>query len=280
MTTLEQGAATFAKAHPLTPDGTSWKGGCARLMWDFCQSITRGWATHGDVSTAKLAMGNSNVFFPINAKDIRPGRFVWLSLPSNPDWHVGFCVAGAGLDALIFWATDVLQIKLGNYIGFGTVREYESSAHQGKFVGVSEDYAGATPNLSAFEVVNPPTPIHEESDMIFIQRTDTKQIAARDSGVFVPLTAASLARYTRQYGAAVIAAALQVTAADWTNIQADAVAERPPTATVDAAALAKAVSADIVMPAGLTAAQEQATLTAMEAAIIAKIPTKITSALS
>lgn len=177
MTTLQDGATAFAKAHPLTPDGTSWKNGCARLAWDWCASFTPGWKTGGDVSTAAKAMKLSDVLFPVSVNDIIPGRLVWLSIPGNIDGHVGFCVAGQGLDALIFWATDVLQIVLGNFIGFGTVRQYEASSHHGVFVGVSEDYAGAVPNLSTFAgggVTPVPDPTTGDDDVnIFIRNRGT-----------------------------------------------------------------------------------------------------------
>lgn len=160
MTTLQEGATAFAKAHPLTPSGTSWEDGCARLSWDWSASFTPGWSTGGaNVSTAAHAMANSTLFWPVDPNDILPGRYIWIEIPGSAAGHVGFVVAGQGLDALVFWATSVLQIKLGNFIGFGTMRAYAASSFRGIFLGVSEDYAGALPNLSAFEEVGPPTPI-------------------------------------------------------------------------------------------------------------------------
>lgn len=243
MATLEVGASAFAKAHPVTPTDTSWENGCARLMWDWCASITKGWVTRGDVSTAAKAMNLSNLFFPVNANDILPGRFVWLTLPGSPDGHVGFVVAGHGLDALIFWATDVLQIKLGNFIGFGTVRQYEASPHKGRFVGVSEDYAGSVPNLSAFENITPTPTIERDITM----RLATSTPAATAGGYWVVGNGAPHKFAGTQAQANAFAAAVGPTyvipAADWASFLAGATPQAGTGGATDLTPVLAAISA-------------------------------------
>lgn len=159
MTTLEVGAEQYAAKHPLNRVGKSWKNDCGGLMYSFNASFTKGWAPKGTISTAMHVMAGSTLFFPVSYDDIQVGRFVFLLPAGIPDGHVGQVVSGQGLDALCFWASDALTVKLGDYIGFGTVRNY-MAVKKATFKGVSEDYAGAIPNLAAFSggVTPPPQP--------------------------------------------------------------------------------------------------------------------------
>jgi len=150
MPTLEDAAHAWALANPETPTHTSWLDGCARCMWDFNASFTKNWGPKGNITTAMYVMANSAVFEPVNVNDIMPGRFVWISLSGVPAGHVGMVVSGQGLDALVFWATATLTVEWAPYLGLGTVRDYLARKKGSKFVGASEDYAGAIPNLSAF----------------------------------------------------------------------------------------------------------------------------------
>lgn len=155
------------------------------------------------------------------------------------------------------------------YRELASVSAAVKTAHitQGAVIGTAAPAGGRSPHWEydhangtyspAENFVTPPTPIIEsELHMIFIQRTDTNQIAARDAGMFLPLTTTQVARYTREYGSAALSSALQVTAADWGNIQADALAE--------AATMVPAVS-------GVTLAQLNTALAAL--ATTADLPT-------
>ena len=254
MPTLQQAATAWAQANPLTPTRTSWQNGCARLQYDWNASYTPGWATHGSVTTAMNAMSNSSILSTDPAQ-ILPGRFVWLSLPGVPAGHVGQCVSGEGLDALIFWATDVLQIPVHPFIGFGTVREYAASAHRGKFLGVSEDYAGALPNLAAFSSVGPVTPIPPtpilRRNMYIIYNTSGGGMLVTETGVTSIQSAQELAliqavMFSDQSSDASQKAGQKLLPSDFAIVAAVLARCNQP---VDPAALATAIAADITIPA-------------------------------
>ena len=166
MATLEDGFRAYAASHPKPAGLPSWHDECGKLQYEWNSSFTADWHPAGSITTAAHVMANSTLFFPVSVNDITPGRFIFFSLPGTPDGHVGQVLAGRGLDAICGWASDALTEPLGAFIGLGTPADYIKKKNA-TFLGVSEDYAGALPNLAAFSGGGSVTPITDpvEDDM-------------------------------------------------------------------------------------------------------------------
>lgn len=138
---LMEAVQQYASDHPQR-DGESWSGWCASLMFRFGKSTSGFRDGMNDASSAIKAAGVSNIE-STDSSQAPKGAFHWWDIGKHG--HVGLDVNGGGTQ--VFMATRKLEEFFGptsNAIGLTSIAVYNQAISNGRYLGWSMDYVGAT----------------------------------------------------------------------------------------------------------------------------------------